>query len=357
MTGFGDGLFIAGCGTWLPPRVTVGDAIAAGQCDEALAKVTGVTAVAVAGEESAPEMAARAARVALERAACGPGDIDLILHANFFYQGHDVWAPASYVQRVAVGNQCPAMEIRQASNGGLAAAELAAAYLTADARRSAALVTTGDKCPPPGFDRWRTDPGTVYADGGTALVLSRRSGFARVRSLVTVSDPELEGMHRGDDPFAVVPLGNRPTVDLDACKRAFVAEVGTSYAVARVTAGQETAIKQALTEADTGLGEIHRVVLPHLGRRRLNAGYFRKFDLDPEITTWPWSRGIGHLGGGDPIAGFDHLVSSGQVGPGDRCLLVSVGAGFSWSCAVVELLRVPAWAEDPAGGAATGAAA
>jgi 3-oxoacyl-[acyl-carrier-protein] synthase-3 len=132
-------------------------------------------------------------------------------------------------------------------------------------------------------------------------------------------------------------------VALDACKRAFLANTGASYAVARVTAGQESAIKQALALAEIEVGDINRVVLPHLGRRRLQANYFSKFGFDPRRTTWPWSRYIGHLSGGDPIAGFDHLITGGALGAGDTCLLVSVGAGYTWSCAVVEVLDCPRW--------------
>ncbi|MGW6603252.1 ketoacyl-ACP synthase III family protein [Streptomyces sp. NPDC055036] len=337
-------LHIASCATWLPPAVTVDREIADGHCDPATAAATEALAVVIAGEESAPEMAARAARTALDRAGSRPEEIDLVLHASFFYQGHDLWAPASYVQREAVGNSCPAMEVRQVSNGGMAAVELAAAYLAADPRRSAALVTTGDRFRPPGFDRWRSDPGTVYADGGTALVLSRHDGFAALRSLATVSVPELEGMHRGADPFGPAPFSGRPVVDLEACKRAFLAEHGVPYAVARVAAAQETAIERALSEAGTDLAGIDRIALPHLGRRRLEAGYFRRFGIEEKTTTWPWSRRIGHLGAGDPIAGLDHLVADGELAAGDTCLLVSVGAGFSWSCAVVEILRTPSWA-------------
>ncbi|GAB3013429.1 ketoacyl-ACP synthase III [Streptomyces pseudoechinosporeus] len=340
-----DPLYIAATGSRLPPPVPTEDAVADGRCSAALARTTGSLAVAVAGDdESAPQMAVRAARSALERAGTTPGDIDLVLHASFFHQGHDLWAPASYVQREAVGNNCPAMEVGQVSNGGMAALELASAYLAVDPGRSAALITTGDKFCPPGFDRWHSDPGTVYADGGTALVLSRRGGFARIRSLVTVSVPELEGMHRGDDPFAQEPFSHRPRVDLEACKRAFLAKTGVSYAVSRVAAAQETAVKQALAEAELDLGDITRIVLPHLGRRRLQAAYFGPFGIDPERTTWPWSRQVGHLGAGDPIAGLDHLAATGALDRGDTCLLVSVGAGFSWSCAVLDIRERPRWA-------------
>ncbi|MEU7181088.1 MULTISPECIES: ketoacyl-ACP synthase III family protein [Streptomyces] len=337
-------LYIAGCGTWLPPAVPTERALAAGDCDEKLAALTAMRSVTVADKEAAPEMAALAARVALDRAGTAPEEIDLVLHASLYSQGHHLWAPASYVQRVAVGNRCPAMEVRQVSNGGMAAMELARGYLAAASDRSAALITTGDRMSLPGFDRWRSDPGTVYADGGTALVLSRRGGFARLRSLVTVSDPVLEGMHRGGHPFGAPSLDEHRTVDLDAHKRAYVAAAGTSFSVARVAAGQEAALHGALAEAGVGLADISSVALPHMGWRRLKTAFFSQLDIPPERTTWEWGRHIGHLGGGDPIAGFDHLVVAGRLAPGDLCLLVSVGAGFSWSSAVVELLTCPSWA-------------
>lgn len=338
-------LYLAGCGTWLPPAVTTAQALAAGDCDQRLAATTAMLSVAVADKESAPEMAARAARVALDRACCGPPDIDLVLHASLYFQGHHLWAPASYVQRVALRNQCPAMEVRQVSNGAMAAIELARGYLATSVDRSAALISTGDRMSPPGFDRWRSDPGTVYADGGTALVVSRHAGFARLRSLVTISDPELEGMHRSGDPFGKPTLVDQPTVDLEWCKREYVAEAGRSFSTARIAAGQKAALAGALAAAGVELGDVDRIALPHMGWRRLEACFLTRFGIDPDITTWSWSRCVGHLGAGDPIAGFDHLVTAGVLGRGDLCLLASVGSGFSWSCAVVEMLERPSWGD------------
>ncbi|MEI5034626.1 ketoacyl-ACP synthase III family protein [Streptomyces sp. S1A(2023)] len=342
-------LYVAGCGTWLPPAMTIEQALAGGYCERALATSTAMLAVAVADKEGPAQMAALAAGVALDRSGVDPARIALVLHSGLYFQGHPLWAPASYVQRVAVGNRCPAVEVGQVSNGGMAALELARGYLLASPDRDAALITTGDRMHLPGFDRWRSDPGTVYADGGTALVLSRREGFARLRSLVTVSEPQLEGMHRGGHPFGPPSVEEEPgTVDLGAHKRAYVAEAGSAFSVARVSAGQEAALTGALEAAGVTLADIDRVVLPHMGRRRLNAAFFSKWDIEPEHTTWEFGRRTGHLGGGDPIAGFDHLVASGDIAPGELCLLVSVGAGFSWSCAVVELLEYPSWAASSA---------
>ncbi|MFJ8936110.1 ketoacyl-ACP synthase III family protein [Streptomyces sp. NPDC102365] len=372
---------IAGCGVWLPPRTPVADAVAAGLCDEALARTTGMLSVSVAEDEPAPEMAARAARIALARSGfdrggvdsgagagaepgagagsmpgsgSASGDVSLILHASFFYQGHDLWAPASYVQRAAVGNQCPAIEVGQVSNGGMAGLGLAVDHLRAGPAAGEpdrrVLLTTGDAFRPPGFDRWRSDSGTFYGDGGTALVLSAREGFARIRGLATVSVPELEGMHRGDDPFGSAPFSHRPVVDLDACKKDFLATHRVPQVIAASGAAQDAAVERALAAAGVTLADVDRFVLPHLGRKRLRAGHLARFGIAEERTTWEWSRGIGHLGAGDQIAGFDHLVASGSLGAGDLVVWMSVGAGFTYSCAVVEMLERPAWAPTtPAG--------
>ncbi|MEV8098472.1 ketoacyl-ACP synthase III family protein [Kitasatospora sp. NPDC085879] len=360
-------LYVAGCASWLPPAVTAEQAVAAGEVGARDAARTGVTSVTVSTGHSAPEMAALAARVALRRADCPPQDVGLVLHASLYDQGHDLWAPASYVQRRALGElpeHAPAMEVKQVSNGGMASLELAAAYLRAGTDRPAALLTSGDVFCPPGFHRWTSDPGTVYADGGAALVLSRDGGFARLLGRFNVSEPRLEGMHRGAAPFAPAESGLRRVVDLDTRKREFLAGTGRAAAVAWVGGGQRRALAGGLASLGLEVGDIARFVLPHLGGRRLAATYFQPFGIDPERSTWPWSRSIGHLGGGDQFAGLAHLVETKQVGAGDRVVLVGVGAGFSWSCAVLELLACPDWAasdtwpdeaEDaPGDGAGTG---
>ncbi|MFC8450417.1 ketoacyl-ACP synthase III family protein [Kitasatospora sp. NPDC057223] len=330
-------VYIASAADRLPGRIRVADAVADGLCDPKVARSTDLQSVSVAPGEAPAELAAAAARTALGASGHGPHDIDLILHADVYYQGHDLWAPASYVQRVAVGNRCPAVEIRQMSNGGMAALELAAGFL-AGSGGTAALLTTGDRFGAPGFDRWKSDPGTVYADGGTALVLSRRTGFAALRSLATVSDADLEGLHRGDDPAGAAPFSHRPRVDLDAHKQDFVAAHGISYCVSRVSAGQQEALKRALADADAELADIDWFVLPHFGLRRLTSSFLRPWGVSPEATTWPWARTVGHLGAGDQYAGLAHLVSSGKARPGQRCLLAGVGAGFTWSFAVIDIL-------------------
>ncbi|RVU16049.1 3-oxoacyl-ACP synthase [Streptomyces antnestii] len=345
-------VYIRGTSTRLPARIPLADAVAAGHCPPGTAAATGMESVAFSPDESAAEMAAAAARTALARADTDGGDVDLLLHADTYHQGQDLWPVASYIQRETLGNTCQAVEIRQMSNGGLAALDLASAYLTAGHGHSDALITTADRFCAPGIDRWKTDPGTPYADGATSLVLSRRGGYARLVSLALHADAELEPLHRGDDPFTTAPFGHRIPVDFEAAKRAFVGRAGMSFAISRAHHGQQTVIKQALADAGSELAEADWVVLPHFGRRRLTSIYYKPFGIDPARTTWDYSRTVGHLGAGDQFAGLDHLTVSGRAQPGDRVVLVSVGAGYSWGCAVLDILERPDWATELSASAA-----
>lgn len=336
-----NGIYIAGAGSWLPEPMTLDEAERAGLCERVLVWNTGIESVCVSAGQSPPEMAVSAAREALGQAGCEPEDISLLLHASVYHQGHDMWAPASYIQRFAVGSRCPALEVRQMSNGGLAALELACAYLAADPTRTAALITTADRFCLPGFDRWRSDPGTVCGDGGTAVVLSRRGGFARMRGLATVSDPGLERGGRGDRPFTGAPLGAGTPIDLSAAGSVLVREFGLDTLLKRIETGQREAFDRAAAQAGVKFADIDWFVLPNMGRTRMKAQYFDPFGIDPERTAWSWGRRVGHLGAGDQFGGLAHLAAGGSLAPGQICLLAGIGAGFTWTVAVLEMVDQP----------------
>ncbi len=323
-------VYLAGTGCALPEPTTLEDAERAGLCTRRMLWRTRAESVCIA-EEPGPELAARAAGM------LDCGDVDLLLHASVYYQGHDLWSPPSYIQREVLGNNCPAIEVRQQSNGGMAALTLASAYLTGD--RKQAMVTTGDRFCLPGFDRFTSDPGTICGDGGTAALLSTQDGFARIRGLVTVSDPGLEKLGRGLDPFADAPLSVRRPISTEAHRSELIAEFGLSPLMERLRSGQQEAYQQALREAGVKAEDVSWFVLPNLGRAKMDAQFFDPLDIDPDRSTWDWGRRVGHLGAGDQIAGLDHLRRTERLEPGQLCVLAGVGIGFTWSVGVLEIVR------------------
>jgi 3-oxoacyl-[acyl-carrier-protein] synthase-3 len=343
-TGAGDDLFVAGIGTCLPASVPVDELVRRGDCDADTVGRSEMLAVALDDGDDVPaEMAVRAARRALAQAGCGSDEVAVVLHAYLYDQGNELWSAAAYVQRRTVGNKAPAIGIQQVSNGGMAALDVAWAYLRARSGGRAALITTADRFCLPGYDRWHSDPGTVYADGGTALLLSTVDGFARLLSLVLVSGPELEGMHRAGPATGVGRRSAHRPVDLGAHKRGFLADRGMAATMDSIVTGQREATESALAAADTKLDDIDWFILPHFGLRRLTSNYLRHLGIGADRTNWSFSRTVGHLGAGDQIASLEYLLRSGRLRPGQRCMLMAVGAGFTWSCGVLEVVRGPVW--------------
>lgn len=332
-----DELYIAAASSWLPGRMTLDEAELAGLADRARVWNTGIESVCVSADKSAPEMAVLAARAALQRAEVEPEDLRLLLHACAYHQGHDMWPSASYIQRHSGGGSYPAVEVRQMSNGGMIALQLAADCLRAG-DRPAALITTADRFCLPGFDRWRSDPGTVCGDGATAVVLSTRGGFAKLRGLGSVSDSGL-GHGSQEDRFSDAPLAARSPIDLS--NDSMARELGVEGTLNRIAAGQREAFDQACAQAEVKFDDIDWFLLPNLGRTRMRAQYFGPFGIDPQRSTWSWGRRVGHLGAGDQFAGLAHLVSEGVLEPGQTCLLAGVGMGFTWTAAVLEIVAQP----------------
>lgn len=333
-------MYIAGTGSCFPERDDCARAVAEGRYDAHEHERNGYRSISVGGDLCAADMAVAAARPALARSGHTGDDIGLVLHATVHHQGQDHWTPASYVQRQAVGGRAPAVEIRQGSNGGLAGLDLALSHLTVRQDQNAVLVTTADKFCPPVYDRYNSDKWMVLGDGGSAAVVSRRGGFARVVATVTDSDPDLEEMYRGDR-FTDTPFATGLPLDLRERKREYMDRVGLPEVALRCSEGLQNVVKGALGDACTDLDGIARFVFPNVGKSLVQWDYLDTFGIDEERTTWEWGSGIGHAGAGDQFGGLDHLVGTGTLNAGDKVVLAGSGIGFSWACAVLEIVERP----------------
>lgn len=340
-------LYIAGTGTYFPEAVeTAEQAIAGGRYSADEHAANGLRAVRTAGADEAPAvMAARAGAQAVERSGHAAKDVSLVLHACMGYQGQDFWTPAHYVQRETVGGIGPAIEIRQGSNGGLAALELAAAHVAGRPDVTAALLTTGDAFRLPYVDRWRTESQQVYGDAGTALVLSGREGVARVRSTASRSAPDLEPLYRGSDGWSASAEQDSWPLDLRSRTRNYLLADPFRYdeVIARTGENLDLVVSEALADADTKSAELAFVVHPAIGQTIVEHSYVGQLGIAPDRTVYEWARDYGHLGAGDQFAGLDHLLTAGRVDRGDLVLVLGVGIGYMWTAAVVEVLAAPGW--------------
>jgi 3-oxoacyl-[acyl-carrier-protein] synthase-3 len=271
------------------------------------------------------------------------GPYDLVSQASIAHQGMDHFAPASYIQTHTVGGSGAAVEVKQFSNGGLANLDLAAAYLSVRDRPAAALLTTSDKFVPPAYDRYNCDRGIVFGDGATGLVLSRTPGVARLLATVVISDGTYGAVYIGDASWDDAPTGG--PVDLRTRREQFLANnAGLLMEVVQsTTARQRESVERALADAGLGAPDIRRWVFLNVGQTQVDNEFRRSLAIDEEKTTWQWGREVGHIGAGDQVAGLAHLLETGAVQAGDKVALCSMGMGFSYGCAIVEVLQEPEW--------------
>jgi len=329
--------YVASTGLHLPPLQDLAEVVAAELYTAEAHAATQLESIAVAEDLHAPEMAVAAGRDAVESSGHRPEEITILLHAYLASQGLSAWHAASFVHRNVLGGSCPAIEVGQMSNGGMGALLLAVSYLQATDDRPAALLTTADRFVEVPGGRWMFDDGLIPADGATAWVISRAGGFARLRSVAVVSDTTLEEFHRGDAGF-----GSETSPELASSYRVRKEQYFRTHSavetIAKFTDGSARAIADALGEAEVEQTEIRHWVFPNIGRGELETFYLRRLEIPLEATCWSFGRTVGHLGAGDQIAGLHHLRENGRLEEGDLCALVGIGAGFSWSCAVLEIL-------------------
>lgn len=330
-------VYVAGTGICLPPSVSVEQAISHGLYDAAEAERTQQQAATVARPgERAPDLAVTAARDAIARSGYRTDDIGVLLHAACLEGGVALANTASYIQRsLGIGGACLAAELRNLCNGGMSALQLASVLLSSPDSPSAGLLTTADIWPPDVIDRWRSGSGGVFGDGGAAIVLSRSGGFARLLSVRTDSDPELEAMFRGTDPFGPFQHSADNPISLRGRARHFLASMGEKEFWRRQDAVFASAARQAVAAADVDLASIEHVLHGFFGRTLLDR-QLAPLGVSVDESTWEFGRHIGHLGPGDQFAALHHLVTSGRLLPGERVLIVGSGAGLLCTVAVFE---------------------
>jgi 3-oxoacyl-[acyl-carrier-protein] synthase III len=336
-------LFLAGLGSEVPELVSTEYAVQEGWYDEDLRHISGILSVAVSECKPAPEMAIGAAKVALQRSGHSANDFGVLMHSYTHHQGPDGWSSAHYVLRNTLNQPIPAMEIRQGCLGMLAAVEAASCRLIANPGHVAAMVTTGDNFSTPLVDRWRASKLFVFGDAGAAVVLSRRSGFARLLAVGSLSDSQMEALHRGGEDLFPPGVTVGRSLNFDERSEYMRRQWAAGAAPPMGHFGDKVAevAERTLKEAGVSIDDIVRVCHIGFARGPLDTIYFDPLGIDFGRGVWDYTRRIGHTGAADLFLGLEHLWTTRQVVPGDYVLLIGAATGMEAGCAVVEILTSP----------------
>lgn len=341
-----ENLWIASVGTYLPERMSTDRAVELGLYERADQIESGMTSVTIAGDRPPVVMAASAARQALARWGRPAGAIDLLIHSGTLPQGPPVWSPPGYLLReLGGGSHAFALQVQQDCNGMLAGIEVAAGQLLASTGRDTALLTASENATSTWCDRWRMSrPGMICADAGAAMVLSNKGGFAAIRAINSATVPELEGMHRGDDPL--LPVAGRAE-ELDLVRRA--AEFGRStMPVAQATElmieAQLAVVKRCLADAGLAAADLTKLIYANVAWYLLDQWVMRPLGLTLARSTFEFGRTVGHAGPCDQTISLDHLMCTGKLRKGDHVLLLGAASGYCITGVVLTITDTPAWA-------------
>jgi 3-oxoacyl-[acyl-carrier-protein] synthase III len=338
--------YLGAIGVYLPEQVmSAEEAVAANLYSADDLADSGMTGVLVDGSKPPQDMAVIAGRKALSRSGADPTDLDLMIHSCCVDQGPELSSTSGYILREIGADNIPSLEVRQGCNGILAAMEIAVGALAnGDRQRGTALLTTAENAGSPLLNRWRSGhPAFILSDGASAVVLTRRPGFARLLSLNSTTLSELEGMHRGAEPLHPPGAALARPVDMGERAAHFGQHV-MALADLRELIGKWTAelARQSAADAGVELSDIVKVCHPN-GARWLVELWMSALGLPFSRSMWDYGHSLGHLGATDQLAAIEHLVRTRQLSRGDRVLLIGNAPGWSIASSVIEITEVPQW--------------
>ncbi|WP_149179176.1 ketoacyl-ACP synthase III family protein [Streptomyces sp. TRM49041] len=339
-----ESVYLAGLGTYVPDLVTTEQAVRSGWYDAAAREASGLESVAIAGSLSAPDMAVRAAEVAVARSGRAPEDFGALLHSSAYHQGPDGWSPPHYILANTLGTPITAMEVKQGCQGMLSSLAVAGHRLAGEPRKSAVLLTAADNYSAPLVDRWTTSRLSVFGDGAAAAVVCRDRGFAEVLSVGTYSAPAMEALHRGAEPVFPPAVTVGRELDYEARVTFWMDEwaKGNTPPMAHPGEVLQTALDEALEDAGLTADDITRVCHPSATLEALRDQWLDPLGFSLERGIWEHTKKVGHISAADVFIGLEYLWTTRQVGPGDKVLLFTGSPGFEAGCAIVEIVSGPA---------------
>lgn len=318
---------IAGTGSHLPPRrLTNADLVAQlaargiDTSDDWIVERTGIRARHFAGDGvAASDLAAAAARQALEAAGCRAEDLDLIIVAT---STPDMVFPstACIVQAKLGVHGCPAFDVQAVCSGFVYALTVADALIRTGSARRALVIGSEVFSRILDFDDRTTC--VLFGDGAGAVVLE-----AADTPGLLATDLHADGRHVG---ILCVPgtvsggqvLGD-PLLKMDG-QAVFKLAVGVLDSAARTV----------LDKAGRRAEDVDWLI-PHQANIRIMQSTAKKLKLPADKLVVTVDQHGNTSAASIPLA-LDVAVRQGRVKRGDTVMLEGVGGGFTWGAVLLD---------------------
>lgn len=319
---------IIGTGSYLPPHRVSNDELVLQlakdgieSSDDWIVERTGIRARHFVDEQTkTSDLAAAAARNALEMAGISAKDIDLIIVAT---STPDMIFPstACIVQNKIGANGCAAFDVQAVCSGFIYALSVADAMIRAGSAKNALVIGAEVFSRLLNFKDRTTC--VLFGDGAGAVVLQ-----ASETPGILASSLHADGKHVDVlcVPGTVVngQISGSPLLTMDG------------QAVFKLAVGLlEKAALSVLAKAGRTKEEINWLI-PHQANIRIMQSTARKLALPMEKVVVTVHDHGNTSAASIPLA-FDHAMRSGQIKKGETLLLEGVGGGFTWGAVLLDL--------------------
>ena len=324
---------IIGTGSYVPTKVLTNDDLSkiVDTSDEWITTRTGIKERHIAApDETTSDLAANAARKALEAAGMSAEEIGLIIVATVT---PDMFFPstACIVQKKLGASNAVCFDISAACSGFLYALQVARHFINTG-NRTNALVIGAEKLS--SLINWEDRNTCVLFGDGAGAVIVRRADDGdpqapgRVLSTVMGSDGNLVDLLKVPGGAAACPI-TPENVQLRPNTIHMEGRETFKHAVTRMCQAAEQALQMAgLKTSDIDM------VIPHQANARIITAIADRLGLPPEKTFINLDKYGNTSAATIPVA-LDEAHRSGRIKRGDVLLLVAFGGGFTWASSVL----------------------
>lgn len=320
---------IAGSGVGIPSAVMTNAEWVArlDTTDDWIVQRTGIRERRVARDgESTLTLAVEACRQAMREAGAAPSDIDLIVNGTFT-PDHLLPSTACELQAALHCNLIPAFDLSAACSGFVYALICGAQHVVTGVSRCALVV--GADCVLRAADWEDRQSAILFGDGAGAVVLRPSSGSACIRAVRMGADGSKAKLIWIPAGGVREPCSQRTVSERLHCMRMKGRDV-YKFAVTRM----EEQILETLGDAGLTLDDV-ALIVPHQSNLRIIESVRDKLGLPPEKLVVNIDR-FGNTSAASVPLALHEARQAGRIRPGDRVLLVALGAGLTWASALME---------------------
>ena len=323
---------IAGTGSYLPERVVTNQDLAqwVDTSDEWIQKRVGIRERRYAAEgQASSDMAAEAARNAVEAAGLTVADIDMIV-VGTITGDMPLPACAAFVQQKLGCRDIPSFDVSAACAGFLFAVTVGDSFIRTGAARHVLAIGVEALTKITNFKDRNTC--VLFGDGAGAVVLSRTDNADQGLLLSTnvFTDATMTDILNIPAGGSREPLTHE-ALDAQRNKVYMNGKEVFRIAVRKLTSSSQSVIQQAgLTPEQVDWVVPHQANLRILNQVAARLGIpYERFVLNIDVRGNTSSASV-------PIA-LNEAVLDGRIKPGHIVLMCALGAGISWGSALVKM--------------------